>query len=107
MSYVSVNPATGEVLRTVTENTDEEMWDALTIANQAFRPWASRPFSERSKIIGRSAHLLLDKKEELARLATLEMGKRIAESRGEVELDNIKAVLTGKPAPSLVAVLAD
>jgi succinate-semialdehyde dehydrogenase / glutarate-semialdehyde dehydrogenase len=86
MSYVSVNPATGEVLRTFTENTDEEMWDALTIANQAFRPWASRPFSERSKIIGRSAHLLLDKKEELARLATLEMGKRIAESRGEVEL---------------------
>jgi succinate-semialdehyde dehydrogenase / glutarate-semialdehyde dehydrogenase len=86
MSYVSVNPATGEVLRTFTEHTDEEMWDALTIANQAFRPWASRPFSERSKIIGRSAHLLLDKKEELARLATLEMGKRIAESRGEVEL---------------------
>ena len=86
MSYVSVNPATGEVLRTFTEHTDEEMWDALTIANQAFRPWASRPFSERSKIIGRSAQLLREKKEELARLATLEMGKRIAESRGEVEL---------------------
>jgi succinate-semialdehyde dehydrogenase/glutarate-semialdehyde dehydrogenase len=86
MSYVSVNPATGEVLRTFTEHTDEEMWDALTIANQAFRPWASRPFSERSKIIGRSAHLLLEKKEELARLAALEMGKRLAESRGEVEL---------------------
>ncbi|MGA8490333.1 MAG: aldehyde dehydrogenase family protein [Terriglobales bacterium] len=86
MSYVSVNPATGEVLRTFTEHTDEEMWDALTTANQAFRPWASRPFSERSKIIGGSANLLLEKKEELARLATVEMGKRIAESRGEVEL---------------------
>ncbi len=86
MPYVSVNPATGEVLRTFPEHTDEEMWDALTTANQAFRPWASRPFSERSKITGRSAHLLLEKKEELARLATLEMGKRIAESRGEVEL---------------------
>jgi len=86
MSYVSVNPATGEVFRTFTEHTDEEMWDALTIANKAFRPWASRTFSERSKIIGRSALLLIEKKEELARLATLEMGKRIAESRGEVEL---------------------
>ena len=52
MSYVSVNPATGEVLRTFTEHTDEEMWDALTTANRAFRPWASQPFSERSKIIG-------------------------------------------------------
>jgi succinate-semialdehyde dehydrogenase / glutarate-semialdehyde dehydrogenase len=86
MSYVSVNSATGEVLRTFTEHTDEEMWDALTTADLAFRPWASRPFSERSKIIGRSAFLLLDKKEELARLAALEMGKRISESRGEVEL---------------------
>ena len=86
MSYVSVNPATGEILRTFTEHTDEEMWNALTIANQAFRPWASRPFSERSKIIGSSSHVLLEKKEELARLAALEMGKRIAESRGEVEL---------------------
>jgi succinate-semialdehyde dehydrogenase/glutarate-semialdehyde dehydrogenase len=86
MPYVSVNPATGEVLRSFPEHTDEEMWDALITANHAFRPWASRPFSERSKIIGRSAQLLREKKEELARLATLEMGKRIAESRGEVEL---------------------
>jgi succinate-semialdehyde dehydrogenase/glutarate-semialdehyde dehydrogenase len=105
MSYVSVNPATGEVLRTFTEHTDEEMWNALTIANQAFRPWASRPFSERSKIIGSSARVLLEKKEELARLATLEMGKRIAESRGEVELsasimqhfaDNAESLLAPK-----------
>ena len=86
MSYRSVNPATGEVLRTFTEHTDEQMWDAVTTADRAFRPWAACPFSERSKIIGRSAQLLLEKKEELARLATLEMGKRIAESRGEVEL---------------------
>src|ERR1700719_504190 len=86
MSYRSVNPATGEVLGTFAEHTDEEMWDALTTADQTFRTWASRPFSERSKIIGKSAQILLEKKEELARLATLEMGKRIAESRGEVEL---------------------
>jgi succinate-semialdehyde dehydrogenase/glutarate-semialdehyde dehydrogenase len=86
MSYRSVNPATGEVLRTFTEHTDEQMWDAVTTADRAFRPWAACTFSERSKIIGRSAQLLLEKKEELARLATLEMGKRIAESRGEVEL---------------------
>jgi succinate-semialdehyde dehydrogenase / glutarate-semialdehyde dehydrogenase len=105
MPYVSVNPATGEVLRTFTEHTDEEMRNALTNADRAFRPWASRPFSERSKIVGRSAVLLLEKKEELARLATLEMGKRIAESRGEVELsasimrhfaDNAESLLAPK-----------
>src|SRR6202050_2396006 len=62
------------------------MWSALAKADKAFRTWAARPFSERSKVIARSAQVLLEKKEELARLATLEMGKRIAESRGEVEL---------------------
>jgi succinate-semialdehyde dehydrogenase/glutarate-semialdehyde dehydrogenase len=84
--YHSVNPATGEVLKTFPEHTDEQMWSALAKADKAFRAWAARPFSERSKIIGRSAQILLEQKEELARLATLEMGKRIAESRGEVEL---------------------
>jgi succinate-semialdehyde dehydrogenase/glutarate-semialdehyde dehydrogenase len=86
MSYRSVNPATGEVLKDFTQRTDEQMWDALATADKAFRSWASRPFSERSEILGRSAQILLEKKEELARLATLEMGKRLAESRGEVEL---------------------
>lgn len=86
MSYRSVNPATGEVLKIFTEHTDEQMMNALATADKAFRTWPARPFSERSEIIGRSAQILLEKKEELARLATLEMGKRIAESRGEVEL---------------------
>src|SRR6202789_588342 len=48
--------------------------------------WAARPIKERAKIISRAAQLLLERKSELANLATLEMGKRIAESRGEVEL---------------------
>jgi succinate-semialdehyde dehydrogenase/glutarate-semialdehyde dehydrogenase len=84
--YRSVNPATGEVLKTLPEHTDEQVWNALATADKAFRTWASRSFSDRSKIIARSAQILLEQKEELARLATLEMGKRIAESRGEVEL---------------------
>src|SRR5271156_5950106 len=86
VGYRSVNPATGKVLRTFPEHTDEQMWSALAAADKAFRAWAAWPFRERSKIIGTSAQILLEKKEELARLATLEMGKRIAESRGEVEL---------------------
>src|ERR1700677_171346 len=84
--YRSVNPATGEVLKTFTEHTDREMIDALATADKAFGPWAARPIEERAKIISRAARLLLERKSELAKLATLEMGKRIAESRGEVEL---------------------
>ena len=86
MPYRSVNPATGEALKTFPEHTDRQVMDALAMADRAFRTWSARPFSERSKIIGQCAQGLLKRKKELARLATLEMGKRIAESRGEVEL---------------------
>jgi len=111
VAYRSVNPATGEVLRKFIDHTDVQMWDALATADKAFRSWASRPFSERSEIIGRSAQILLEKKEELARLATLEMGKRLAESRGEVELsasilqyfaDNAESFLAPKKLNSLM-----
>jgi succinate-semialdehyde dehydrogenase / glutarate-semialdehyde dehydrogenase len=84
--YRSVNPATGVVLETFAEHTDQEMMDALTKADNAFVSWAELPIAERAKIIARAAQLLLEQKSELARLATLEMGKRIAESRGEVDV---------------------
>ena len=86
MPYRSVNPATGEVLKTFTEHTDQEMMDALATADKAFVSWAARPIEERAKTISRAAQLLFERKSELAKLATVEMGKRIAESRGEVEL---------------------
>jgi succinate-semialdehyde dehydrogenase/glutarate-semialdehyde dehydrogenase len=108
--YRSVNPATGEVLKTFPEHSDQQVMDALATADRAFRTWSARPFSERSKIIGRCAQVLLKRKEEMARLATLEMGKRIAESRGEVELsasilqyfaDNAEAFLAPKTFKSV------
>ena len=86
MPYRSVNPATGEVLKTFTEHTDQEMMEALATADKAFASWAALPVDERAKTISRAAQLLLERKCELSKLATLEMGKRIAESRGEVEL---------------------
>jgi succinate-semialdehyde dehydrogenase / glutarate-semialdehyde dehydrogenase len=107
--YRSVNPATGEVLKTFTEHTDQEMMAALATADHAFVAWAARPVDERAKIIARAAQLLLERKAELARLATLEMGKRIAESRGEVDLsaailqyfaDNAKTFLAPKALKS-------
>src|SRR6202041_783943 len=84
--YRSVNPATGEVLKTFTEHTDQEMMDALATADKAFVSWSTRPIEERATIISRAAQILLERKSELSKLATLEMGKRIVESRGEVEL---------------------
>jgi succinate-semialdehyde dehydrogenase / glutarate-semialdehyde dehydrogenase len=84
--YRSVNPATGEVLKNFAEQTDEQVMNALASADRAFRLWSATPISERASIVGRSAHLLLEKKEELARIAASEMGKRVVEGRAEVAL---------------------
>ena len=86
MPYRIVNSATGEAIRAFTQHTNEEMMRALHMADTAFRPWGDRPFTERSKIVARTVQLMLEKKENLAHLATVKMGKRIVESRFEVEL---------------------
>ena len=86
MPYCSVNPATGEVLKTFAEHTDQEVMEALATADRAFVSWAALPIGERAKVISHAAQLLIERKSELATLSTLEMGKCIAESRGEVEL---------------------
>lgn len=86
MPYRSVNPSTGEVLKNFVEHTNEQVMDVLSSADKAFRAWSAKSIGERAAIIGKSAQLLLDRKEELARIAALEMGKRLVEGRGEVEL---------------------
>src|SRR5580692_2918780 len=87
MPYQSVNPATGQLLQVFEEHTSKQMMDALAAADKAYREfWSAMHYQDRAKHIGKAAKLMLEQKESLARLATLEMGKRIAESRGEVEL---------------------
>ncbi len=87
MPYQSINPATGEPLQKFEEHTDDQMTKALAAADAVYRTsWSMAAYKERAKYIGKAAALMLEQKELLARLATLEMGKRIAESRGEVEL---------------------
>src|SRR6202158_5041773 len=87
MAYQSVNPFNGEVLRTFDQHTDQQMEQMLVTADWTFREvWSRKPIRERAKVIGKAASLMLEQKERFARLATFEMGKRIAESRGEVEL---------------------
>jgi succinate-semialdehyde dehydrogenase/glutarate-semialdehyde dehydrogenase len=87
MSYQSVNPATGEVLRKFEDHTDDQMMKALAAADSVYRKsWSVASYKERAKYIAKAAALMLEQKELLAQTATLEMGKRISESRGEVEL---------------------
>ena len=87
MAYQSVNPFSGELLQTFDQHTDAQMEGALAKADSTFQNvWSIATFRDRAKIVGRAASLMLERKESLARLATLEMGKRISEGRAEVEM---------------------
>ena len=111
MPYQTVNPFNGEVVRTFDEHSDQQMEQMLANADKTFREiWSKKPVRDRAKIVGKAASLMLEQKEKFARLATLEMGKRIAESRGEVELsasilkyyaDNAETFLAPRPLKSI------
>ena len=111
MAYQTVNPSTGELLRTFEEHTDQQMEEMLATADRTFREvWSRKSVRDRTKVIGKAASLMLDQKEKFARFATLEMGKRIAEARGEVELsasilqyyaDNAEIFLAQRPLKSI------
>src|SRR5580698_9808626 len=111
MAYQTVNPSNGELLRTFDEHTDQQMEEMLATAERTFREvWSGKSVRERAQVIGKAASLMVDQKEKFARLATLEMGKRIAEGRGEMDLsasilkyyaDHAETFLAPRPIPSI------
>ena len=85
MSIQSINPATEEVIETFEPYTQQQVDEALAQAQQAFLQWRETTFAERSSHLHNVANHLRQHKAELARTATLEMGKSISEAVAEVE----------------------
>jgi succinate-semialdehyde dehydrogenase/glutarate-semialdehyde dehydrogenase len=84
MTYQSVSPDTGQLLRRFEPMNDAQLEQALAVAAQCFQRWKKTSFAERAAVLGRAAALLHAHGDDFARLETLEMGKRIGEARGEV-----------------------
>lgn len=78
------DPATGNVIRTIADATPADGMRALDAAVAAQDDWAATAPRERSEILRRAFDLVQERKEDLALLMTLEMGKPLAEARGEV-----------------------
>ncbi|WP_053383815.1 NAD-dependent succinate-semialdehyde dehydrogenase [Leucobacter celer] len=78
------DPATGEVIKTIADATVEDAVRALDAAVEAQEEWGNTPTRVRSNILRRAFDLLMERKEEFALLMAMEMGKPIAEARGEV-----------------------
>ncbi len=81
----SVNPATGETLAEYPDHDPAAVAGRLADSSAAFAVWRARTFAERAAVLTRAALLLRQRRDGLARLMTLEMGKPIVQSEAEVE----------------------
>ena len=85
MPIASINPATGETLRTFEALSSEAIEDKLELAERAFRQQRRRSFDDRARLMHRAADLLETESDQLARIITLEMGKLLRAAVDEVK----------------------
>lgn len=106
MTYQSQNPATGELIKVFDEITDKQLEEKLATAAGCFAIWRRKSYAERAKIVFKVASLMLEDKEALATTMTVEMGKRIADARSEVEFSSKILTYYAKNAERFLAPVA-
>lgn len=86
MTYQSINPYDGKLLQSFDDLTEESLETKIATAAACFESWRQTTFAQRAAIAAKAAAIMRARADEFARPVTLEMGKRIAEARGEVAL---------------------
>ncbi|MBC7460992.1 MAG: aldehyde dehydrogenase family protein, partial [Thermoleophilia bacterium] len=79
------DPANGELLGVFPESTTQDVDRAVKAARAAYDKWRLMPAPHRGEILFKAAEIMVERKEELAREMTREMGKVLAETRGDVQ----------------------
>jgi succinate-semialdehyde dehydrogenase/glutarate-semialdehyde dehydrogenase len=82
--YESVNPFDGKTLQTFVETTDAQLEAKIAAAQTCYASWRQKTCAERAVVVAKAAELIHAQFDAFARLATIEMGKRIDEARAEV-----------------------
>lgn len=85
MAIATVNPATGETIKTFTPLTEAELAAKIELAQHAFQQYKQTSFVQRSQWLLNAANILDARKQEFAALMTLEMGKTLKSAIAEVE----------------------
>lgn len=102
MPIATVNPATGELLREFTPLTPAEIDHKLDLAWSAFELWRKVPVAERASAVGRAADVLDARREDYARLITLEMGRPIQPARDEIAKCALACRYYAEHAPAML-----
>src|SRR5919199_525140 len=85
MTIATVNPATGQILRTFSPLSEPELDARLQCAADAFRRYRRTPVAERTRMLLRAAEILESEKEKFGRLMVTEMGKTLKAAIEEAE----------------------
>ena len=86
MSYQTINPLTDEVVKTYDNHDDAYVEEALSKGHALYKKWRNDPIDSRSEALSHVADLIALKADELAKILTIEMGKRLVEAKGEVAI---------------------
>ena len=84
-TFQTINPANEELVAEIAQAEISDVDAAVSAATEAFKSWRLVPAPLRGELLFRVGDILKQKKEELARLLTQDMGKVIAEARGDVQ----------------------
>ena len=84
-TFQTINPATADLVADIAQAEISDVDAAVNAATQAFKSWRLIPAPLRGEMLFKVGDLLKQKKEELAQLLTRDMGKVIAEARGDVQ----------------------
>ena len=82
--FSTKNPADGTEVGSYYKGSRKDAEDALSAAEKVFKLWKEKPAKERSDYLLKIANILMENKEELAKILTMENGKPVKESLGEV-----------------------
>lgn len=87
MSYQTINPASNKLVKTWSDHNDQQVEQALKTADDLYHSsWSKGDIQPRLQVLKKMADLIDGRVEELAKTASVEMGKLINQSRGEVQL---------------------
>ncbi len=84
-AFEDLDPATGEVIATATKSTTADVDRAVEAAHRAADAWRLFPAPKRGELLYAAGEIMLKRKDDLAREMTREMGKVLAEARGDVQ----------------------
>ena len=84
-AFEDLDPATGEVIATATRSAKADVDRAVDAARRAADAWRLYPAPKRGEILYRAGEIMLKRKDDLAREMTIEMGKVLAEAKGDVQ----------------------